>query len=115
MNYLGEPKKLIEWLSDSAAYPADGWLYLKADVTFLGLVTMCWPGVVESIELSDDEYDKMESWLEENGYNSFLSKDQIDDIASNLAQQLSPYTDNQLLQAVQYYWENDAFLNAKNA
>lgn len=115
MNYLGEPEKLIEWLSDSATYPADGWLYLKADVTSLDLTTLCWPGIVESIELSDDEYDEMESWLEENGFKSFLSKDQIEDIANNLGQQLSSYTDAQLLKAIRYYWENDAFIDAKNA
>lgn len=115
MNYLGEPKKLIDWLSHSAAYPADGWLYLKKDGSSLDLTTLCWPGIVESIELRDDEYDEMESWLEENGFKLFLSKDQIEDIVSNLGQQISPCTDAQLLMAIRYYWENDAFLDAKNA
>ena len=115
MNYLGEPRKLVEWLSELEAYPADGWLYLKKDASSLDLTTLCWPGIVESIDLSDDEYDEMESWLEENGFKSFLSKDQIEDIVSNLGQQLSPYTDAQLLRAIRYYWENDAFFDATNA
>lgn len=115
MNYLGEPNTLVEWLSESAVYPADGWLYLKADVTTLDLDTLCWPGIVESIEFSDDEYDEMESWLEENGFKLFLSRDQIEDIAGNLGQQLVSYTDSHFLEAVRYYWENDAFIDAKSA
>jgi len=114
MNYLGEPKKLAEWLSDSAAYPADGWLYIKTDVASLDLTTLCWPGIVESIELSNEEYDEMESWLEKHGFKSFLNNDEIDDVANNLGQQLSPYTDAQFLKAVQYYWENDAFIEAES-
>ncbi|MDV7214025.1 DUF7716 domain-containing protein [Azotobacter beijerinckii] len=114
MNYLGEPKKLAEWLSDSAAYPADGWLYIKTDVASLDLTTLCWPGIVESIELSNEEYDEMESWLEKNGFKSFLNNDEIEDVANNLVQQLSSYTDAQLLKAVRHYWENDAFIEAES-
>ena len=114
MNYLGEPQKLAEWLSDSAAYHADGWLYINSDVASLDLTTPCWPGIVESIELSNEEYDEMESWLEENGFKSFLNKEEIEDVANNLGQQISPYTDAQLLKAVRYYWENDAFIEAES-
>ena len=56
----------------------------------------------------------MESWLEENGFKSFLNKEEIEDVANNLGQQISPYTDAQLLKAVRYYWENDAFIEAES-
>jgi hypothetical protein len=114
MNYLGEPKKLIELISGSVPYLADGWLYIKSGVMDISLSTLCWPGTIESIELSNDEYSEMESWLEENGFKSFLDKEQIEDIASNLGQQLSSYTDVQLMEAVRYYWKNDAYIEAKN-
>jgi len=115
MNYIGEPKKLVEWLSDSTVYPADGWLYIKSNETSINLTTLCWPGIVESIDLSDNEYEEMEAWLDENGFKSFLGNDQIEDVASNLSQQLSSYTDAKLLDAIRYYWENDAFIEAKSA
>lgn len=115
MNYLGEPRKLGDWLSDPAAPSADGWLYLKADISSLDLTTLCWPVIVESKELSDDGYEEMELWLKKNNFKPLLCKGQMEDIVENLHRQLSAYTDTQLLKAILHYWENDAYIDATNA
>ncbi|MDX2495306.1 MAG: hypothetical protein QNK27_10125 [Desulfuromusa sp.] len=115
MKYLGEPKKLIEWLPDSMGYPADGWLYIKSEEDSVNQSTMCWPGVVDSIDLSDKEYEEMEAQLRKGGFKSFLSKEQIEDVGSNLRKQLPKYTETQFVEAINYYWVNDAFIEAKSA
>jgi len=115
MNYLSNPKKLIEWLSNSGNYPGDGRLYVKSDEKSITKDTLCWPGVVEDIELSDEEYEEMEAWIEENDFRAFLGKEQLEDIISNLAQQLEEYSEIQLIDAVNFYWLNDAFIDTNRA
>ena len=107
MEYLGEPRELIYWLSQEE-FPADGWLYIKADVDSIKSDTKCWPVIIESRDLSDEEFEEMELWLEANGYNSFLCKDQLVDILSNLEQQIDNPNAGLIIKAIQYYWERDA-------
>jgi hypothetical protein len=53
----------------------------------------------------------MEEWIGQNGYGMFLGEDQLEDIAENLRQQVPAYSPDQLVQAVDYYWRNDAFID----
>ena len=110
MKYLGKSRTLIEWVSGEVEYPADGLLYIQSTESSLNASTPCWPCVIESIDLSDKEYDEMELWIENNGYMEFLGKDQLEDIISNLQQQVSNFSESQLIGAIEYYWKNDAFI-----
>ena len=110
MKYLGDPKALSEWLQETAEYPADGWLYIKESEQSINSDTSCWPCIVESRDLNDEEYDAMESYLEQSGYKLFLGKDQIEEIVANLKQQKPSYSSPQIFEAINYYWLNDAFI-----
>lgn len=107
MKYLGDPKKLEEWLSDYAELDS---LYIEANANKIIPDLICWPGLTALDNFSDDEFNKFEIWIKTSGYKSFLSKEQIEDVVSNMAQQNPNYTNNQLIEAIDYYWKFDAFI-----
>ena len=110
MKYLGDPKPLSDWIQESASYPADGWLYINENELSIHFNTLCWPCIIKSRDLSDEEYDEMESYLEQSGYKLFLGKAQIEEIVANLKQQTPSYSSPQIFEAINYYWLNDAFI-----
>jgi hypothetical protein len=108
---LGNPHSLSDWLGRLGQFPGDGWLVIRGDTEVIQGDLLCWPQVFSARDLSDDEYDQMEEWIGQNGYGMFLGEDQLEDIAENLRQQVPAYSPDQLVQAVDYYWRNDAFID----
>jgi hypothetical protein len=65
--------------------------------------------------IDDDEEDERDendepTYPPSKGYKSFLSVADLQSIKSNLAQQKPNYINSELLEAVKFYYENDAFV-----
>ncbi len=69
-------------------------------------------------ELDDDcllvDYDDEDNNLGTQ-YKYFLGVYDIVDIISNLSQQNSSYTNQDLIKAIKFYYENDAFIDISNS
>jgi hypothetical protein len=65
--------------------------------------------------LSDEEHDQLEDLLESQGWVHFLSEAQLEEVAENLRLQVHKPTPAQTLEAIEYYWRNDAFVELGNA
>lgn len=113
-SYLGEPKSLGSWISESRTNTGNGhWLVVEdtPENEQASLEMLCYPRIGDTGELTDDEYEKLDKSIHECGFCSFLNLDQIEDILSNLEHQLQDYTPVQALKAINYYLEKDAFLS----
>ncbi len=108
---LGSPRELIAWLTQIGRFPGDGWLVIRDDTEIIRGDLVCWPKVFSARDLSDDEYDQLDDWLNENGYEYFLNQDQLGEIVENLRQQDPSYSTEALVTAVNFYWRNDAFID----
>jgi len=64
----------------------------------------------DNMELSEDEQNEADEGLESSGDVCCLTGGDIEDIQSNLIQQISNFTEDQLYEAISYYWNNDAFI-----
>jgi hypothetical protein len=97
-------KRLKCFLEDKAQHYH--WLFIPTMFEELTLDTLC-------LALRDDfdEFDEYAEQLESGGLRGFLSSAQLEDIVENLRQQKSDYTDSELIAAVKYYWQNDAFID----
>lgn len=107
---LGEPKPLSYWLNRLGEFPAEGWLLIERGTASFAAKTPCWPIVVNGQqEFSPEEQDQFEDLIDESSFTEFLCDRQLEDIVINLSQQKPNYTDTDLMSAIGYYWENDAF------
>ena len=62
-------------------------------------------------DLSDDEIDAFEDSLGRSDYGYLLSMDQIEDVIDNLKQQKAQPSEQELLEAIIFYYERDAFID----
>lgn len=104
-----QPKPLSWWMMNLDFMSREVWLWIPENTQKLTFETPCTP-VGDSRDLSDEEYDNREKELEESGLKCFFCKDQLEDIEDNLKEQKPSYNQTELLQAANYYWENDAFI-----
>lgn len=108
-----ESKPLEWWVLNLHKMSRDIWLWISGETDKLCPETLCFI-VDDDIDLSDEEQDQRDIDLENLGLVSFFFKDQLEDIQLNLKSQKRSYDSNDLYKALNYYWENDAFINLKN-
>lgn len=71
-----------------------------------------YPVYLENWNIEPEEYEEIEKQVlaQGNGYINILNVDQIIDIVTNLKAQKQNYSDEELMRALNYYSENDAFI-----
>ncbi len=89
----------------------DQWLYISAATRAIEFSTPCYCLSIDANELSPEEQDELDAYPETIGLYSFLCVSQLEDIAQNLRQQVPRFSDQDLVQAINYYWRHDAFIN----
>ncbi|MEL4252235.1 MULTISPECIES: DUF7716 domain-containing protein [Shewanella] len=62
-------------------------------------------------DLSDAEIDAFEDGLSRSDYGYLLNTDQIEDVIANLKQQKAQPSEQELLEAIIFYYERDAFVD----
>lgn len=106
---LGPPIPLGKVVRNPLVLPSWAWLYTseRGEVSFS---TICRATVSDSRDLSDDEYELRDATLDQAGFVSLMSRDQIEDVIANLHHRHPNPTREQLEEAIRFYLENDAFL-----
>ncbi|MFT7387663.1 MAG: hypothetical protein ACI8VC_000904 [Candidatus Endobugula sp.] len=108
-----DKKPLTWWLRNLQVMPHDTWLWISKSENYLSLNTACL-SISGAVEISDEEYEAKESDLVSQGLVCFFCKEQIESIKNNLSQQVINYSKTQFIEAINYYWKNDAFITIKN-
>jgi hypothetical protein len=70
--------------------------------------------IINDDEESDRDENDEPMYPRSKGYNSFLSVADLQDVKSNLAEQKPNFIINELIEAVKYYYENDAFVQVNS-
>ena len=89
------------------------WLVYQdtAENETLQLTTQLLPIVDDLRDWSNEEIDEFEDSLINNGYCYLLNMDQIEDVIDNLKQQKAQPSEQELLEAIIFYYERDAFID----
>jgi hypothetical protein len=115
--FLGNPKTLAEWVKICINSPGAGhWLIFKDPDgnTKITLSTLFIPITGNTGDLSDEEFDEFDSSIVQSGDSNFVNLDQLEDIISNLTMQKKNYSKIELLDAIEYYFTHDAFIDMTN-
>jgi len=107
---LGKEEPLRNFLAKLGSRP-DQWLYVSSESAAIELDTPCHPLVVDESELSPEEQDELDAYPETVGLRCFLCLTQLGDIAENLRQQRPNFSNHELLNAINFYWSRDAFID----
>ena len=107
---FGEAKPLRNFLMELGSHP-DQWLYISSESAAVELDTPCHPLVVDGSGLSSEEQDELDVYPKTVGLTCFLCLTQLEDVAHNLRQQRPQFSEQELLNAINYYWHRDAFIN----
>lgn len=107
---FGKTDTLCNFLTELGSLP-DLWLYISSESAAIELDTPCYPLVVDESGLSPEEQDELDVYPETVGLKCFLSLTQLEDIADNLRQQRPNFSNQDLLNAINFYWSRDAFIN----
>ena len=107
---FAEPKTLRSFIGTIGSNQ-DQWLYIPASTGEIEFSTLCYRFAVDASELSPDQQDTLDAYPESVGLKCFLCASQLDDIVGNLRQQRPHFSEQDLIQAINYYWRNDAFFN----
>jgi len=108
-----ESKPLDWWTRNLSEMSRDIWPWIPNETDRLLPETVCFI-VDNDIDLSAEEQDQRDLDLENSGLMCFFFKDQLEDIQLNLKAQKSNYDSGDLYKALNYYWENDAFIDIKS-
>ena len=108
-----EQKSLDWWVKNLHLMSRDTWLWIPNDTKSLAPDTICY-AVEDDLDLSPEELDQRDDYLEQVGLKCFFHKDQLKDIESNLRTQKENMNQDDLLRAINHYWKNDAFINYSN-
>ena len=111
---FGPPKPLKHFLEAIDALP-DQWLYIPLGVEQIEAETPCRARLVEDKELSPEEQDQLDEYPETVGLKCFLCLSQLEDIVSNLREQCPSFSERDLMAAINFYWSNDAFIDARGS
>ena len=109
-----ESKPLEYWLGNPKALSRGVSLWVPIDTKKLCAETICY-GVDENADLSNDEFDLREQELSNLGLECLLDSDEIKQVENDLKRQKKNYLQEDLYEAIDYYWKNDAFVNHKYA
>jgi len=108
-----ESKPLNWWMNNLRSMSRDIWLWISSETVVLTPDTVCYI-VDDDIDLSAKEQNQRDTDLEKIGLMCFFLKDQLEDIELNLKEQQKDYDAKALYLALNYYWENDAFIDLSN-
>jgi hypothetical protein len=106
---IGKPQALRYFVRDLSTVPDWAWLYTKVYADF-GLSTPCRMTLVPSREISDEEADARDEFLEQEGFVCLFFKEQIESVIANLQYRHPSPTDQQIEEALSYYLAHDAFI-----
>lgn len=112
-SFLGESEPLKNWINKCIAQRGlQYWLVYQDTVEneVLQLATLLLPIVDDMRDWSNEEIDEFEDSLINNGYCYLLNMDQIEDVIDNYQMQKDNPTDEELLEAIIFYYERDAFI-----
>ena len=72
------------------------------------------PITADTGSMSDDEYESFENMIDTSQYSRFLNLDQLEDVITNLSMQRQHYADRELMSAIAFYMDHDAFIVLNN-
>ena len=101
LSALGEPQPLSV-LIHNLPITTGTWFYIDALTSEVTAALKCFPRVVDTRNMSEDEIDKMEDAIRADGLEGFLSSDQLADVLSNLREQRADATDSDFLAAIEF-------------
>jgi len=113
-SFFGQPESLLCWIGKCIEQPGlSYWLVYQdlAEGESLQLTTLLFPIVADMRDLSDAEIDAFEDGLGHSDYGYLLNTDQIEDVIDNLKQQKAQPSEQELLEAIIFYYERDAFID----
>ncbi|MFB2638469.1 hypothetical protein ACE02P_10605 [Shewanella bicestrii] len=112
-SFFGQPESLQRWIRKCIEQPGLSYWLVYQDLEqgeSLQLTTLLFPIVADMRDLSDDEIDAFEDGLGRSDYGYLLNTDQIEDVIDNLKQQTAQPSEQELLEAIIFYYERDAFI-----
>lgn len=113
-SFFGQPESLQYWIRKCIEQPGLSYWLVYQDLDegeSLQLTTLLFPIVADMRDLSDDEIDAFEDGLGHSDYGYLLNTDQIEDVIDNLKQQKAQPSEQELLEAIIFYYERDAFIS----
>ncbi len=105
------PRPLRDYLNELENWEDGGFLWVKTDPSGIGLDTPCYLPAWDEGALSEAEVDEIEEGAEEEGYGDFMDSGMLSDIAANLKNQWPNHTEADLVKAIRYHWDFDAFID----
>lgn len=105
------PKPLRHVLAQLPNLSREAWCYLPWGTEHITLDTPCRVCEIDARDLSPEECDELDEFPKTIGLQNFLCKDQLEDILTNLGQQCSTFSDEELEAALNHYWARDAFID----
>jgi hypothetical protein len=112
--HIGAPSTLGEWLGRLGSFPGDGWLLVERGLQVVSAETKCRPVVTGGRELSDDDEDALDALIAHAHLQWFLSQEELQGIMDNLRAQDPTASPESAIAAVQFYWDNDAFIELRD-
>ena len=106
---LDAPVALKDFVRDPKRLPGWAWLYTDAHGP-VSLASLCRATLVSSRELSDQESEIQENFLENEGFRCLLSRDQIEQVTANLHSRYPLPTLAQIEEALAFFLAHDAFI-----
>ena len=111
---MGEQARpLLWWIMKLDSMFSEVWLWIPKNIEKLTLETQCTP-FDDSQEIFKNEYADRENDLDKSVLMFLSRKDQLEDVEQNRKEQQPEHTHIDLMQALNYYWENDAFVEISN-
>ncbi|MDH1626972.1 MULTISPECIES: DUF7716 domain-containing protein [Shewanella] len=113
-SFFGKPESLQCWIRKCIEQPGLSYWLVYQDLDqgeSLQLTTLLFPIVANMRDLSDAEIDAFEDGLGRSDYGYLLNTDQIEDVIANLKQQKAQPSEQELLEAIIFYYERDAFID----
>ncbi|MCD8549812.1 MAG: hypothetical protein LRY74_05575 [Shewanella xiamenensis] len=112
-SFFGKPESLQCWIRKCIEQPGLSYWLVYQDLDqgeSLQLTTLLFPIVADTRDLSDAEIDAFEDGLGRSDYGYLLNTDQIEDVIANLKLQKAQPSEQELLEAIIFYYERDAFI-----
>ncbi len=100
-----EARTLATIIADLDSLPRENWLFIQEDAK-VSMQVMC-----REVATDDFADEQIEKYCKNKKLKSFLYKDQLEDIISNLREQIPQPTIEELEAAIMYYWQHDAFIS----
>ncbi|WP_028304374.1 DUF7716 domain-containing protein [Oceanospirillum maris] len=118
---LGEPHSIANWLSNCCSHgngardhqqrnAQNTWLVFKDDTAPLTLQTPLYSVLEEEELLSSRSFEDFEASMINSGYSYFIDTRMLGRVIDTLTVQKTDYTDQELFDAVLFYFEQDVLV-----